>query len=85
MNSQGQWCTEPNQVSMIATNYFQELFTSSTPPRIEETLESVEGVVTSDMSRKLLMPYTATEVKQAVFQMHPSKESGPDDMSCLFF
>ena len=85
LNSQGQWCTDATELKAIASNYFQELFTSSEPHRIEESMEAVEGVVSPEMNRQLLKPYTAVEVKHATFQMHSSKAPGPDGMSCLFF
>ena len=85
LNPHGQWCMETKQLSEIASNYFQELFTTSDPHRIDETMKAVEGVVSVDMNKNLLMPYTAVEVKQAIFQMHPSKAPGLDGMSCLFF
>lgn len=37
------------------------------------------------MNSRLLRPFSAEEVKQAVFQMHPSKLPSPDGMSCFFF
>ncbi|KAL0327023.1 UNVERIFIED_CONTAM: LINE-1 retrotransposable element O protein [Sesamum angustifolium] len=37
------------------------------------------------MVEELLQPYTATEVKKALFQMAPLKSPGPDGMSPIFF
>ena len=48
-------------------------------------MEAIERVVSPDMNKKLLVPYTIVEVKRAVFQMHPSKAPGPNGMSSLFF
>ncbi|KAK9998306.1 hypothetical protein SO802_017909 [Lithocarpus litseifolius] len=52
---------------------------------MEPVLDSVDRVVTLDMNSTLLQPYTPDEVKQALFQMHPSKSPGPDGMSSFFF
>ena len=84
-NQQNQWCTKKNKITEIASNYFKELFTSSALDRIKETVAAVEKVVTPEMNSKLLTPYNAVEIKQAVFQMHSSKAPGPDGMSSLFF
>ena len=45
----------------------------------------MDRVVTPDMNHTLLQPYTAEEVKWALFQMHPSKSPGSDGMSPFFF
>ena len=52
---------------------------------MEPVLDSVDRVVTPDMNSTLLQPYTPDEVKQALFQMHPSKSPGLDGMSPFFF
>ena len=52
---------------------------------MEPVLDSVDRVVTPNMNSTLLQPYTPNEVKQALFQMHPSKSPGPDGMSPFFF
>ena len=52
---------------------------------MEVVLDSVDKRVTVDMNHILLQPYTVVEVKRALFQMHPSKLLGPDDMSHFFF
>ena len=48
-------------------------------------MDSVDRVVTPAMNSTLLQPYTPDEVKQSLFQMHPSKSPGPDGMSPIFF
>lgn len=35
-DAQGTWCTEPNQMDAIAVNYFQNLFITCRPQRVEE-------------------------------------------------
>ena len=52
---------------------------------MEPVLDSMDKVVTPNMNSTLLQPYTPNEVKQALFQMHPSKSPGPDGISPLFF
>ena len=42
-------------------------------------------MVTLEMNSTLLQRYNPEEVKQALFQMHPSKAPGPDGMSHFFF
>lgn len=63
--------------------YFQNLFTSSQPEEgdFARVLEAVDQRVTDEMNGTLLEPYTGDEVRQALFQMHPSKAPRPDDMS----
>ena len=52
---------------------------------MEFVLDSVERVITPTMNNSLLKPYTPEEVRQALFQMHPSKSPGPSGMSPFFF
>ncbi len=69
----------------IVDNYFANIFASSNPHSFEESLATVERKITPAMNQLLCAPYSAEEVRQALFQMHPSKSPGPDGMSCLFF
>ena len=78
------WDTE-QQVEDIAMKYFQNIFTTSSPTRIEETVAAVNHVVSDEINQQLLLPYTSEEVRVALFQMHPSKAPGSDGMSSFFF
>uniref|UniRef100_A0A2N9F3X0 Reverse transcriptase domain-containing protein n=1 Tax=Fagus sylvatica TaxID=28930 RepID=A0A2N9F3X0_FAGSY len=72
------WRTDLREVEQIAIDYFNTLFTSSRPTAVEEVVQVVESVVTPDINEDLLRPFSPDEVKQALFQMHPSKSPGPD-------
>ncbi|XP_062021002.1 uncharacterized protein LOC133737477 [Rosa rugosa] len=47
--------------------------------------EAVDVKVTEEMNVELNKPYCEKEIKDALFQMHPSKSPGPDGMSPFFF
>jgi hypothetical protein len=74
-----------NQVEDITVNYFRNMFATSYPTRIAETLTAVEKVVSEESNQRLLQPYTSEEFRVALFQMHPSKAPGSDGMSSFFF
>jgi hypothetical protein len=84
-NSDNVWCTDENQIEDIAVSYFDDIFHTSTPVNLEDTLTAVNSRVTSEANQRLLQPFTTDEVRMALFQMHPSKAPGPDGMSSFFF
>ncbi|XP_075663047.1 uncharacterized protein LOC142632551 [Castanea sativa] len=75
----GEWHIDEEKIAIIAEEYYKELFTASNSLDMEEVINSVDKVVTEDMAQDLLRPYTANEVKTALFQVHPSKAPSPDD------
>ena len=84
-NSNGQWCTDGFEIGNIAIQYFEDIFGSSYPHRMDETLSIVPPVVSEGMNHQLSVPYLAEEVRQALFDMPPSKALGPDGMLSFFF
>ena len=52
---------------------------------MDDVLASGDKVVTIEMVRNLVRPYTSEEVQTTLFQMHPSKAPGSDGMSPFFF
>lgn len=68
-----------------AIQYFQDLFILSSPTNFNEVLNLMDHLVTLEMNNTLLQGYNPEEVKQVLFQIHPSKSPGPDGMSLFFF
>jgi hypothetical protein len=85
LDSNGVWCEEETRVGAMVVQYFEDIFSASTVLEVENTVRCIPSVVTAAMNRQLLSQFTALEIQQATFQMHPSKAPGPDGMSSFFF
>ncbi|KAL0460646.1 UNVERIFIED_CONTAM: hypothetical protein Slati_0691800 [Sesamum latifolium] len=74
-------------IQQILSQYFRLIFTSSRPSDLDmnEVLSVIQPRVTGEMNQALAEPFTADEVKKAVFGMYPLKSPGPDGMPPLFF
>ncbi|KAL6222512.1 hypothetical protein ACLB2K_005904 [Fragaria x ananassa] len=76
------------QIHEIYSDHCEEGLFARQEPNIEAhnaVLRTIQPRVTAEMNQALLNPYTVEEVKEALFQMHPSKASGPDGMSPFFY
>lgn len=65
--------------------YFQSMFTSVSTSSFQQVICHIREVVTSEMNNTLLEDFSQEEVKEALFQMHPTKTPGPDGMNQSFF
>ncbi len=84
-DSKNIWQEEASSVAHTTEQYFKDIFSTSHPPQIDHTIDSMEAVVTQEHNSTLLLKFKAKEVRKAVFQMPPSTSPGPDGMSCFFF
>ena len=79
------WQQDEEQIGRIFIEYYEQLFTSSQPQLEVELLEAIHTKVTDRMNASLLRSFNAHEVEKALWQMHPLKAPGPDDMPPLFY
>uniref|UniRef100_A0A803PV21 Reverse transcriptase n=1 Tax=Cannabis sativa TaxID=3483 RepID=A0A803PV21_CANSA len=80
----GTWSDWESDLPHVMTDYFQNLFTSSSADCVE-VVNSIPQVVSNEQNFYLQQLITDEEVKKALFQMHPDKSPGPDGMTPGFF
>ena len=80
----GNWITEENGVEKVAINYFEDLFSNTSPSEFDSFLTDVTPAITPQMNQHLLRLATEEKVKEALFTMHLEKAPGPDGMTTLF-
>lgn len=87
ITAHGDLATTSTAMEEVILDYFGTLFTTTHPSicDIEIALNDVEPKVTQSMNSALCAPFSAEEVKKALFQLHPDKAPGPDGMTKLFF
>lgn len=81
----GQWITEKTDVEKVAVNYFNNLFSSTSPSDFEGFLDEIQSSITHQMNQRLLRPATENDVRIALFMMHPEKVPGPHEMTAFCF
>jgi hypothetical protein len=76
---------DKEELMTLSRNFYDNLYTSEGTSGMETVLQAVPILVTSEMNAKLIAPYQAEEVKATLFQMYPTKASGPDGFPAHFF
>ena len=69
----------------IADNFFHDLLSSDGSSNFEDALAGVRIVVSERESGSLTQSVMDEEIWEALFQMHPNKAPGWDDMSALLW
>ena len=81
----GEWVYVYEELGRMINEYFMELFTSLLSNGINEVIDAVENRMDQQASEFLDLPFTPLEVKEALFQIGPTKPPGPDGMHALFY
>ena len=72
-------------VAEVVVSYFEKLYTTSHPGRIQEVIDTMESKVSVEMNQNLIKQFTKEEVEAALKQMHLTKSPSPDGMSAVFY
>lgn len=81
----GSMCEDSVELKEMASDFYKILYTSKGTIGIEEVLSHVPCKVTNVMNQKLNEAYSEKEVKEALFEMLPTKAPGPDGLLAHFF
>ena len=84
-NPAGGWVEDDEGVERVATTYFQNLFTTSSPGNPEDALRYINAQVTPDINTSLTRPVLDTEIRKAIDEINPEKAPGPDGMTGTFY
>jgi hypothetical protein len=66
-------------------SYFSDLFTSEVLEPDDLVFNDIQRLVTDEMNVGLLAPFTAEEVKKALFNIGDLKAPGPDGLHAVFY
>ncbi|XP_074278245.1 uncharacterized protein LOC141601838 [Silene latifolia] len=92
--SDGNWTYDHKEISNCFQDSFIKLYSRPhqdqqvqgiTPSSFDQVLRNIHKRVMNDDADLLAKPFTAKEVRQAIFQMGPMKSPGPDGIPAVFY
>jgi hypothetical protein len=72
-------------MATVTTDFYKTLYTSEGTTNMDSVLNMILVKVTTEMNGALLSPMSEQEVKEALFQMFPTKAPGSDGFPAHFF
>ena len=84
-NALGIRVEDKDEMKQLVTDFYKTLYTTEGVQGVDDVLQHVPRKVTPEMNASLCAPYTNEEVKQALFQMFPTKAPGPDGFPAHFY
>ena len=83
-NDLGDWVEGTDTLKPLIHDYFSNLFTSEVQQCDPVALNKIHRKVTQEMNEKLAAPFTAEEVRKAMFSIGDFKAPGPDSLHAIF-
>lgn len=84
-DAEGNLVYEDHQITAVISDYFQNIFNSSSPSATEVVNRAITPCISTSTNETLTAIPSISEVKAALFGIHPDKASGPDGFSASFF
>jgi hypothetical protein len=84
-DTQGNKHTQNNKIQEVFNNYFTDLFTSSNPSDMQDSLQVVANRVHPQMESYLSQDFTQAEVAYATHQLKSNAAPGPDGLNANFY
>jgi hypothetical protein len=81
----GSTCNTNEGMREMALDFYQQLYTSEASMHEERVLRLFDSVISDQMNGSLTGVFTDAEIEYALFQMGPTKASGPDSSPALFY
>jgi len=81
----GQVTELAQEMGKLTCAFYKNLYTAEGTTNMDTVLNTVPTKVTAQMNDQLLAPFEEKEVKEALFQMFPTKAPGPDGLPAHFF
>lgn len=69
----------------IARSYFQNLFMVEARGDGDHLLSRIDRCISEEDNQRLTVPYSPKEIQEAIFVLGPTKSSGEDGFSALFY
>nr|XP_023879274.1 uncharacterized protein LOC111991717 [Quercus suber] len=84
-DNNGVWQGDEENIQSIILNYFSSIYQTDQPSQFNPVTEAVERKVTHEMNNFLLQTFHPDEVRNALFQMHPTKSQARTAFLIYFF
>lgn len=82
----GSWTEDIEEVENIFIDYFQNMFSTSSPPLwTSRQLQTLFLILPPEVNARILAHFGKEEVEVAVKQMFPTKSPGPNGFPPLFY
>lgn len=76
---------EEEQIAKVICQFYNQLFISSDYDGLHTIEEALSPCVSPEINEELIKDSTPSEIREAIFTIHPDKAPGPDGFSASFF